>query len=100
MRKQKIKQLEENSVTSSAFTGDLETLMDKANNVIKIIDRYAKDVSAGEGNGDDEVQNLLESIGVTNMGADLDRSSSTYHTTLARLVADFLRPRLATTGGR
>ena len=45
MRRQRKKQLEENSVTSTAFTGDLETLMDKANNVLKIIDRYSKTVS-------------------------------------------------------
>jgi len=78
MRKQKKKQLEENATTSTAFTGDLETLMDKAKDVIKIIERYSKKEysSGGKTNDEDaEVQNLLDTIGVTNMGAEVSERS-------------------------
>ncbi|GMI60451.1 hypothetical protein ScalyP_jg9834 [Parmales sp. scaly parma] len=98
MRKQKQKHRQENTLTNSAFTGDLESLMDKARDVVKIIEKYTDDGSDGDdGSSSDEVKSLLEKIGVTQYSATLSRTSSTFHTTLARLLADFLRPILRKT---
>tara|TARA_B110000305_G_C18943861_1_gene405182 strand:- start:77 stop:322 length:246 start_codon:yes stop_codon:yes gene_type:complete len=61
MRKQKQKHRQENTLTNSAFTGDLESLMDKARDVVKIIEKYTDDGSDGDdGSSSDEVKSLLE----------------------------------------
>ena len=98
------------NVTSQAFAGDADTLMEEAAALIKIIEKYVStldhhDNSSNDGfSGDASEDNkrltdMLQNMGMTAAlrKADYKGQENAYYAQLARQLADFLRPKLKNT---
>ena len=109
-------------VTQRAFTGDVETLLQEATELVAIIQKYAATLSSSQqqqqqqqqGNnksGDDDdtyyspLADMLQDMGMASaLPLPHSRSSGSssadvYYETLARQLADFIRPKLVKQGG-
>jgi len=96
-------------ITTQAFGGDAENLLEEATALVKIIQRYVATVdkhettTSSDGNGDDKdnerLTNMLSNMGMTAAlrKADYKGREDAYYGTLARQLADFLRPKLKNT---
>ena len=96
IRRQGAKQQHANQLAEQAFS-DLSSLMDKAKDVVKVVERYAE-YHAGEKNDAEQLNVLLHNIGISN---PVTRASAgaAYHHALARELATFLRAPLQANGG-
>jgi ESCRT-II complex subunit VPS36 len=111
-------------VTQRAFTGDVETLLQEATELVAIIQKYAATLSSSQqqqqgnkssnnpsqkDNDDDTyyspLADMLQDMGMASaLPLPHSRSSGSssadvYYETLARQLADFIRPKLAKQGG-
>ncbi|CAB9530141.1 protein sorting-associated protein 36 (Partial), partial [Seminavis robusta] len=97
-------------LTEDAFKGDAETLLREAAQLVKVIQKYATTLEKGElGEGEDttRLSDMMENMGMTSAlsrqnyrgGTSSSGVADDYTTTLARQLADFLRPRLKACGG-
>ncbi|KAL7561585.1 hypothetical protein ACA910_004177 [Epithemia clementina (nom. ined.)] len=102
------------SITSQAFAGDAETLMEEAAALIKIIEKYvstldhhdnSKSSSSSNSDGDSSAEDnkrltdMLQNMGMTAAlrKTDYKGREEAYYAQLARQLADFLRPKLKNT---
>jgi ESCRT-II complex subunit VPS36 len=99
MAQNKRKHERASQVTDQAFTGDAETLMREATELVAIIQKYSATLSSTKDQQDDtsQLSDMLQDMG---MASALPSSASIdYYETLARQLADFLSPKLVKTGG-
>mmetsp|Transcript_10347 Transcript_10347/g.28572 ORF Transcript_10347/g.28572 Transcript_10347/m.28572 type:complete len:435 (-) Transcript_10347:135-1439(-) len=92
------------SITTSAFAGDADQLLEEAAALVKIIQKYVATVdkhessSGGEEDKDnhERLTNMLSNMGMTSAlrKADYKGREDAYYATLARQLADFLRPKI------
>lgn len=116
MTKSTLRHKEAARLTQDAFKGDAETLLQEAAQLVQVIQKYAATLEKGERSGQAQDQedatrlsDMLENMGMTSAlsrqhyrGGGSSSSNSRhddYTTTLARQLADFLRPRLGKAGG-
>ncbi|GMI32399.1 hypothetical protein TrCOL_g8018 [Triparma columacea] len=94
IRRRKEKHNFESTLASSALTSDLETLMVKAEEVVKVIERLKSKMKSNGSKGDEDlkaVNELLMGMGMTR-GVDKKEVGDTmYPDILAREVCDFLK---------
>ena len=108
MTKNDLRHKEAARLTDSAFQGDAETLLQEAAQLVKVIQKYAATLEKGDGSAEEDatqLSSLMENMGMTsalsrsNYRGSSSSSDDEYTTTLARQLADFLRPRLKAAGG-
>ena len=103
MSKNKLKHQQAALVTDQAFGGDAETLLREAQELVTIIHKYVATLDKHETSQDENAQlvGLLQDMGMTSAISKSEFSGrmDAYYETLARQLADFLLPKLKTTGG-
>lgn len=98
---QKQKHQRASQLTDQAFTGDAETLLREATELVAIIQKYASTLDTRQNNKQDTAMaDMLSDMGMTSalptMGSD---KSTQYYETLARHLHHFLTPKLTQTSG-
>ena len=110
MSKSTLRHKEAAQLTETAFQGDAEDLLKEAAELVKVIQKYVSTLEKKEASGQDakdavQLSGMLENMGMASALSRQDfRGGGTsdydeYTTTLARQLADFLRPKLPTVGG-
>jgi ESCRT-II complex subunit VPS36 len=101
MAQNKRKHERASQVTEQAFTGDAETLMREATELVAIIQKYSATLSSTKDHQEQDTSQLSDMLQDMGMASALPSAttSSDYYETLARQLADFLSPKLEKTGG-
>lgn len=104
MAKNKLKHQQAAHVADQAFAGDAETLLKEAQELVSIIHKYVATLDKQNETSQDENAQLIGLLQDMGMTSALPKSEfvgrmDTYYETLARQLADFLLPKLKTTGG-
>lgn len=113
MAKSTLRHKEATRLTDQAFEGDAETLLREATQLVKVIQKYAATLARADRSGQEEkdatrLSDMLENMGMTSaLSRDdyrggpkkKDQHMDDYTITLARQLADFLRPKLKSAGG-
>ena len=90
-------------LADDAFEGDAETLLREASELVAIIQKYAATLetqNTSTTNKDaSQLVDMLQDMGMTSALPQQKGSSSDYYETLARQLADFMRPKLEQAGG-
>lgn len=97
-------------MTDQAFEGDAETLLKEAAQLVKVIQKYAATLEKEDCSGQEEkdatqLSSMLKNMGVAsalsrqNFRGGGGEADDDYTRTLARQLADFLRPKLRAAGG-
>lgn len=105
MSRSRARQQQATRITKQAFAGDAETLLEEAAALVKIIQKFVSTLDKHEAKDDDDnrdnerLTNMLSNMGMTAAlrKADYKGREDAYYQTLARELADFLRPRLKNT---
>lgn len=97
------KQRESDRQVSGAFK-DLDALIDKAKEMVNVVNKFAAKIEEKKGNvSDDETaqfRSYMLSVGISNpVTRDSNVSNSEYHRKLSRELADFLQVPLIDSGG-
>lgn len=90
-------------ITDQAFTGDAETLLREATELVSIIQKYASTLEQQNSSEDKQDKNamadMLQDMGMASALPVSFDNSTIYYETLARQLADFLSPKLEQTSG-
>jgi len=86
-------------LTDTAFTGDAETLLREAKDLVKVITKYVATLDRQQETDPETTQlvDMLQNMGMTSAlsKANFEGKSSAYIDTVARELADFMRPRFS-----
>lgn len=101
LTKNALRHKEAAKLTDQAFEGDAETLLTEASELVAIIQKYVRTLESQSTEKQEDASRLndmLQDMGMTSALSRHDHRGD-YYDTLARQLADFLRPKLKTAGG-
>lgn len=104
LTKSKLQHEQAARVTNSAFDGDAETLLQEAQGLVKVIQKYVATLDKQKEGGEEDATRLADMLQGMGMTSALDKSNfrgskDAYNTQLARQLADFLKKPVQQAGG-